>query len=97
MCINYLLQLDGTIIAPTNAKAWGKGLLQWLEFTKLVGLTIRGKGTIDGRGSVWWTHSVLDDPIDNEEQLVISLDNITVAENPLVNLNHLFNICIHFK
>ncbi|KAL8224572.1 hypothetical protein R6Q57_020047 [Mikania cordata] len=82
---NILFQLDGTIIAPTYAKAWGKSLLQWLEFTKLVGLAIKGKGTIDGRGSVWWTNSVLDDPIDNEEQLVISLDNITVTENPPVS------------
>nr|GEY48998.1 RNA-directed DNA polymerase, eukaryota, reverse transcriptase zinc-binding domain protein [Tanacetum cinerariifolium] len=42
-------EFDGTIIAPTKANAWGKGLLQWLEFTKLVGLTIKGKGTVDGR------------------------------------------------
>ncbi|KAF5778149.1 putative polygalacturonase [Helianthus annuus] len=81
---NILFQLDGTIIAPTDAQAWGKGLLQWLEFTKLVGLTIRGKGTIDGRGSVWWTNSIVDDPIDNEEQQIISLDNTTVTQNPQV-------------
>ncbi|KAJ0678471.1 putative endo-polygalacturonase [Helianthus annuus] len=81
---NILFQLDGTIIAPTDAQAWGKGLLQWLEFTKLVGLTIRGKGTIDGRGSVWWTNSMVDDPIDNEEQQIISLDNTTVTQNPQV-------------
>lgn len=56
------LQLEGTIIAPTNAKAWGGGLLQWLEFTKLRGITIRGKGVIEGRGSVWWTGT--DDDID---------------------------------
>jgi hypothetical protein len=55
-------QLEGTIIAPTNAKAWGGGLLQWLEFTKLRGITIRGKGVIEGRGSVWWTGT--DDDID---------------------------------
>ncbi|KAJ0537307.1 putative endo-polygalacturonase [Helianthus annuus] len=80
---NILFQLDGTIIAPTNANAWGKGLLQWLEFTKLVGLTIKGKGTIDGRGSVWWTKSILDDPIDNEEQqLVVSSYNTTLTQNP---------------
>lgn len=54
-------QLDGTIIAPTNPKAWGSGLLQWLEFTKLRGITIRGHGIIDGQGSVWWTYYQWDD------------------------------------
>ncbi|KAK1268859.1 Polygalacturonase [Acorus gramineus] len=52
---NIVFQLDGTIVAPTSAKAWGSGLLQWLEFTKLKGITVRGQGVIEGRGSVWWT------------------------------------------
>ncbi|KAJ3695295.1 hypothetical protein LUZ60_000672 [Juncus effusus] len=52
---NIVFQLDGTIIAPTSAKPWGSGILQWLEFTKLRGITIRGKGVIEGRGNVWWT------------------------------------------
>ncbi|KAJ9152868.1 hypothetical protein P3X46_026379 [Hevea brasiliensis] len=51
---NIIFQLDGKIIAPTSAGAWGSGLLQWIEFTKLKGITIRGKGVIDGQGSVWW-------------------------------------------
>ncbi|KAH9708855.1 Pectin lyase-like superfamily protein [Citrus sinensis] len=51
---NIIFQLDGTIIAPTGSKDWGKGLLWWLDFTKLKGITIQGKGIIDGRGSVWW-------------------------------------------
>ncbi|KAK8996091.1 hypothetical protein V6N11_076339 [Hibiscus sabdariffa] len=49
--------LDGKMIAPTSSHAWGSGILQWIEFTKLKGITIRGKGTIDGQGSVWWNHS----------------------------------------
>ncbi|XP_010924274.2 polygalacturonase At1g48100 [Elaeis guineensis] len=61
---NIVFQLDGTIIAPTSSKAWGSGLLQWLEFTKLKGITISGSGIIEGRGSVWWTNSESDvDPI----------------------------------
>ena len=52
------MQLDGKIIAPTSSQQWGSGLLQWLEFTKLQGITIKGKGMIDGQGSVWWEDSV---------------------------------------
>ncbi|XP_024978286.1 polygalacturonase At1g48100 [Cynara cardunculus var. scolymus] len=52
---NIIFQLDGKIIAPTDSRSWGSGLLQWLEFTKLNGITIRGNGVIDGQGSVWWT------------------------------------------
>lgn len=48
------MQLDGKIIAPTSSSAWGSGTLQWLEFSKLNKITIKGKGVIDGQGSVWW-------------------------------------------
>ncbi|GFZ00074.1 pectin lyase-like superfamily protein [Actinidia rufa] len=78
---NIVFQLEGTIIAPTSSKAWGSGLLQWLEFTKLRGITIQGSGTIDGRGSVWWQQSAYDDPIDDESKLIVPLNN-TVEENP---------------
>ncbi|RAL53286.1 hypothetical protein DM860_006958 [Cuscuta australis] len=74
---NIIFQLDGTIIAPTSSKAWGLGLFQWLDFTKLVGLTIQGSGTIDGSGSVWWKDSPLDDPIDDEIKLISPLNNRT--------------------
>lgn len=57
MVIKKHLQLDGKIIAPTSSAAWGSGTLQWLEFTKLKKITIRGKGVIDGQGSVWWNDS----------------------------------------
>jgi polygalacturonase len=48
------MQLDGKIIAPTSSSAWGSGTLKWIEFTKLNKITIKGKGVIDGQGSVWW-------------------------------------------
>ncbi|XP_027923810.1 polygalacturonase At1g48100 [Vigna unguiculata] len=54
---NIVFQLDGKIIAPTSSAAWGSGTLQWLEFSKLKKITIRGKGVIDGQGSVWWNDS----------------------------------------
>lgn len=52
------MEVDGKIIAPTSSQPWGSGLLQWIEFTKLQGITISGKGIIDGQGSVWWDDSV---------------------------------------
>ncbi|KAK1322601.1 Polygalacturonase [Acorus calamus] len=60
---NIVFQLDGTIVAPTNAKAWGSGLLQWLEFTKLRGIAVHGQGVIEGRGAVWWTDSPNNSPV----------------------------------
>ncbi|XP_019427342.1 PREDICTED: polygalacturonase At1g48100-like [Lupinus angustifolius] len=59
---NIVFQLDGKIIAPTYAAAWGSGTLQWLEFTKLNKITIKGKGVIDGQGSVWWNDSPTNNP-----------------------------------
>ncbi|CAK7332663.1 unnamed protein product [Dovyalis caffra] len=77
---NIVFQLDGKIIAP-NSNAWGRGLFQWLLFTKLVGITIQGTGTIDGSGSVWWQDYPFDSPIDGETQLIIPLNN-TVQQHP---------------
>ncbi|KAK4779653.1 hypothetical protein SAY87_015759 [Trapa incisa] len=65
-------QLNGKIYAPTESDVWGRGLLWWIEFTKLKGITIQGSGTIDGRGSVWWDQAPYDDPIDDgEEELAV--------------------------
>lgn len=77
-----MCQLDGTIVAPTSPKAWGKGLLQWLEFSKLVGITIQGNGIIDGRGSVWWQDNPYDDPIDDEEKLIVPLNHTIGSPSP---------------
>lgn len=85
---NIVFQLDGTIVAPTSPNAWGKGLLQWLEFTKLVGITIQGKGIIDGRGSVWWQDNPYNDPDDDQEYLYVPF-NQTVASPPLPIENEL--------
>jgi Glycosyl hydrolases family 28 len=53
--IHFLpFQLDGTIVAPTNHKRFTSGLLQWIEFTKLNGITIQGQGIVEGRGNNWW-------------------------------------------
>lgn len=84
---SFKKKLDGTIIAPTDFKVWGKGLLQWLQFTKLMGLTIQGNGIIDGRGSAWWQVSPYDDPIDDEFKLLIPL-NSTVQEKPQAPVTH---------
>ena len=76
-------QLDGTIIAPTDSKVWGKGMFQWLEFSKLIGITIQGKGIIDGRGSVWWQDHPFDDPIDDEEKLIVPLNATNIRRPPM--------------
>ncbi|GJV45198.1 polygalacturonase-like protein [Tanacetum coccineum] len=75
---NIIFQIDGTILAPTDSKAWGSGLDHWLEFTEVVGFTITGKGNLDGRGSAWWTQSIYGSS--NNEELVL-LDNTTKSED----------------
>ncbi|ONK81300.1 uncharacterized protein A4U43_C01F27570 [Asparagus officinalis] len=61
-----VFQLDGKIIAPTSPKAWGSGLLQWIEFKKLEGgIRIQGNGTIEGQGSAWWPNLKLNTYQDN--------------------------------
>ncbi|KAG8383181.1 hypothetical protein BUALT_Bualt05G0157900 [Buddleja alternifolia] len=79
---NIVFQLDGTIITPKSSSPWGSGLLQWLEFTKLIGLTIKGSGKIDGNGAVWWQNSSYDDDtLDDQSKLIVPL-NGTFGQNP---------------
>ncbi|GLT33245.1 hypothetical protein SLA2020_078490 [Shorea laevis] len=59
---NMIFQIDGKIMAATSSGAWKSDLLQWIEFTQLKGITIRGKGIIDGQGSSWWNTSPTYDP-----------------------------------
>ncbi|KAF2292762.1 hypothetical protein GH714_028165 [Hevea brasiliensis] len=87
---NIVFQLYGTIIAPTNSNVWGKGLLWWIEFTKLKGITIQGTGTIDGSGSVWWQDYPFDDPVDDETKLIIPLNN-TVEKHPPIPIRNEFS------
>ncbi|CAI9092940.1 OLC1v1028314C2 [Oldenlandia corymbosa var. corymbosa] len=83
---NIVFQLDGTIIAPTNTSPWGSGTLQWIQFTKLVGITVQGSGTIDGRGEVWWQDAPLEDLIDSESKLIVPL-NRTIGGNTWIPVN----------
>ncbi|XP_073048896.1 polygalacturonase At1g48100-like [Primulina eburnea] len=76
---NIVFQLDGKIVAPTRPSAWGSGLLQWLEFTKLVGITIKGSGTIDGNGAAWWQYSPLED---DQSRLIIPINGTLEQSHP---------------
>ncbi|PIN10324.1 Polygalacturonase [Handroanthus impetiginosus] len=81
---NIVFQLDGTIIAPKSSSPWGSGLLQWLQFTKLVGLTIKGSGLIDGNGAVWWQSAPFDDdPLDDQSKLIIPLNGTETPKPPV--------------
>uniref|UniRef100_A0A803L0K9 Polygalacturonase n=1 Tax=Chenopodium quinoa TaxID=63459 RepID=A0A803L0K9_CHEQI len=79
---NIIFQVDGTIIAPTSPNVWKANLMWWMDFTKLVGLTIQGKGVIDGSGSVWWTDAPYDDPEKDHELQIINPLNDTVLKRP---------------
>lgn len=79
----HFIQLDGEMIAPTNPKAWGSGLLWWIEFSKLKGITIQGAGTIDGGGSAWWKSSPYDSPVDSETQLFLPLNDTALQTPPM--------------
>ena len=49
------LQLEGKIVAPLNKAAWSDfKSYEWVSFNKIIGLTVLGSGTINGRGSSFW-------------------------------------------
>ncbi|XP_034696830.1 probable polygalacturonase At3g15720 [Vitis riparia] len=46
------VQVLGKLVASTNKRAFNGNY--WLLFHKVKGLTLWGKGSIDGKGSAWW-------------------------------------------
>lgn len=57
------IQLSGNIVAPaTKSEYSGSHLNTWIGFSFVNGLIISGKGTIDGRGSMWWKQPCLGNP-----------------------------------
>ncbi|XP_010936703.1 polygalacturonase At1g48100 [Elaeis guineensis] len=86
---NIVFQLDGTIIAPTDPKPWGSGLLQWLEFRKLRGLTIQGQGIIEGQGNAWWSNkSLFDDNAQPSNELSGKMPHTTPTALRLYGSNN---------
>jgi hypothetical protein len=49
------IQVDGTIVAPSDPDAWpASSKRNWLVFYQAHGVSLRGAGTIDGKGQKWW-------------------------------------------
>ncbi|RLN23347.1 polygalacturonase [Panicum miliaceum] len=90
---NIVFQLEGTILAPTSAKAWGSGLLQWLEFTKLNGIVIQGNGIINGRGQQWWTYSDPEDE-DDDDTYNVELDRMPQIKPTALRFYGSFNVLV---
>lgn len=50
-----VVQIEGTLVAPTKTGSWPKSsLFQWLNFKWVSHVTIQGSGTLDARGYNWW-------------------------------------------
>ncbi|KAL8043859.1 hypothetical protein ABFX02_08G010300 [Erythranthe guttata] len=84
---NIVIQVDGKIVAPNSSK-WSKNDFQWILFTGLAkGITIQGKGVIDGDGASWWSGTA-DRPnalrISGSSHVIVS--GITIQNAPRMHL-----------
>lgn len=52
----WWVQVDGVLMPPDGPDCWppSDNRRQWLVFSGLDGLTLRGAGTIEGNGEDWW-------------------------------------------
>ncbi|CAD6231703.1 unnamed protein product [Miscanthus lutarioriparius] len=48
------IQLDGTIVAPSDPDKWLGNKRNWLLFYQAHGMSLQGAGLIDGKGQKWW-------------------------------------------
>ncbi|KAK1694012.1 hypothetical protein QYE76_010709 [Lolium multiflorum] len=51
-----VFQVDGVLMPPDGPDCWppSDNRRQWLVFSNLDGMTLRGAGTIEGNGEDWW-------------------------------------------
>ncbi|GJN35675.1 hypothetical protein PR202_gb24470 [Eleusine coracana subsp. coracana] len=51
-----VFQVDGVLMPPDGPECWppSDNRRQWLVFSNVDGLTLRGAGTIEGNGENWW-------------------------------------------
>ncbi|KAG9154759.1 hypothetical protein Leryth_014255 [Lithospermum erythrorhizon] len=50
------VEINGQIVAPKHPTQWRcyNNCETWIEFQGVNGISIHGKGTVDGRGQIWW-------------------------------------------
>ncbi|KAI4379894.1 hypothetical protein MLD38_006134 [Melastoma candidum] len=55
---SVIVQIDGILKAPGSLAEWeASSRKTWLTFTSINNLVIKGSGSLDGQGSIWWKHS----------------------------------------
>jgi hypothetical protein len=54
MASRVFVQLDGTIVAPSDPDKWVGNKRNWLLFYQAHGMSLQGAGLIDGKGQKWW-------------------------------------------
>jgi len=77
------IRIDGTLFATSdNWKEWPNrgGRIALLQFNGCDGLHITGKGTIDGRGFMWWMREWFQKNLDGGRPYLIKLSDCTNFE-----------------
>jgi len=55
--IFFFFQISGIIEASENLSDYSEDLTHWLVFDSIEKLSVKGGGTIDGNGNIWWQNS----------------------------------------
>lgn len=51
------IQISGTLEASDNPSDYSEDRRYWLIFDSVQKLSVKGGGTIDGNGNIWWQNS----------------------------------------
>ncbi|KAK7392871.1 hypothetical protein VNO78_21321 [Psophocarpus tetragonolobus] len=80
---NIIVQITGTIEASDNMSDYSKDRAHWLKFDSVDKLSVKGGGTIDGNGDIWWKNSCK-----NNEKLALTFyqcNNLIVEDLTIKN------------
>ena len=71
-------QITGTVEASDNISDYNEDRAHWLMFDSVQKLSVKGGGTIDGNGNIWWQNSCKTNQklVRNYSTILLSLINI---------------------
>ncbi|XP_057770331.1 polygalacturonase [Salvia miltiorrhiza] len=83
---NITINIGGSMIASDNRSDYSKDRRHWIMFHTLHNLSLRGGGTINGNGNIWWQNSC---KIDKSKPCKVAPTALTFYECTNLVLKHL--------
>jgi len=86
------VQISGSLVASDNPSDYKQDPTHWLMFDSVQKLSVKGGGTIDGNGNIWWQNSCKT----NKKLVRYNKTNLLLIYIRLLNINFILSANFYF-